>query len=69
MSEKLLRVAEVQARVGLSRPTIYRWMAAGRFPKPIALGPALVAWPESVVEAWIQAQIHAESDAPASSAA
>ena len=30
----LLPVAEVCRRVGLSRPSIYRMMAAGKFPKP-----------------------------------
>ena len=34
------RLREVERRVGLSRPTIYRLAAAGRFPKPIPLSGA-----------------------------
>lgn len=68
MPERLLRVADVSAMVGLSRPTIYRWMAAGRFPKPVALGPALVAWPESVVEKFIADTVRASQPEGASAA-
>ena len=32
---RLIRLPEVQHRVGLGRSTIYRWMAEGRFPKPV----------------------------------
>ena len=35
----LLKVREVMARVGLSRPSIYARMAAGAFPKPIYPAP------------------------------
>lgn len=63
MTERLLRVAEVMARTGLSRPTIYRWMSAGQFPKPVPLGRVLVAWPESAVDAWIEATVR-ESRGP-----
>ena len=33
-----LRISEVLDRVGVSRPTIYRWVATGEFPKPISIG-------------------------------
>jgi prophage regulatory protein len=59
MSERLLRVTEVMARTGLSRPTIYRWMAAGQFPKPVPLGRVLVAWPESAISAFIAETVQA----------
>ena len=66
MPERLLRVAEVMARTGLSRPTIYRWMPEGRFPKPVALGPSLIAWPESEINEWIADTIRATRGEPAS---
>lgn len=50
---RLIRLPEVQHRVGLGRSTIYRWMAEGKFPKPVQLGGYLVAWAEEEVESWI----------------
>ncbi|TKW72106.1 MAG: AlpA family transcriptional regulator, partial [Bradyrhizobium icense] len=48
---------EVKHRVGLGRSTIYRWMAEGRFPKPVQLGGYVVAWPEDEIEHWISARL------------
>jgi prophage regulatory protein len=50
---RLIRLPEVQHRVGLGRSTIYRWMAEGRFPKPVQLGGYAVAWAEEEIETWI----------------
>ena len=50
---RLIRLPEVKHRVGLGRSTIYRWMAEGRFPKPVQLGGYVVAWPEDEIERWI----------------
>ena len=50
---RLIRLPEVQHRVGLGRSTIYRWMAEGKFPKPVQLGGYAVAWAADEVEAWI----------------
>lgn len=50
---RLIRLKEVQHRVGLGRSTIYRWMAEGKFPKPVQLGGSTVAWSEGDVDRWI----------------
>ena len=50
---RLVRLKEVQHRVGLGRSTIYRWMAEGRFPKPLQLGSHAVAWKQDEIDAWI----------------
>lgn len=50
---RLIRLEEVQNRVGLGRSTIYRWMAERRFPEPVQLGSRSVTWPENVIQAWI----------------
>ena len=50
---RLIRLKEVQHRVGLGRSTIYRWMAEGKFPKPVQLGGYAVAWAEDEIEDWI----------------
>ncbi|QHD69725.1 AlpA family phage regulatory protein [Sphingobium yanoikuyae] len=56
---RLIRLKEVQHRVGLGRSTIYRWMAEGKFPKPVQLGGYAVAWAQEDIDLWI-AQ-HAQS--------
>lgn len=53
-STRLIRLPEVVHRVGLGRSTIYRWMAEGKFPKPVQLGGYAVAWPEHEIETWIE---------------
>ena len=54
-----LRISEVLDRVGVSRPTIYRWMSKGSFPKQIAIGANSVAWLESDVTQWMVDQMAA----------
>lgn len=53
--ERLLRLREVKARVGLGTSTIYRKVAAGEFPTPVRLGPASVRWRETDLQQWISA--------------
>ena len=55
----ILRCKQVQARIGLSRATIYLRMAdsASSFPKPISLGPRAVGWIESEIDTWLSNQI------------
>lgn len=57
MSEKLLRLAEVQQRVPYSRSTIYQLIAQDKFPKAISLGARAVAWLESDIDEWITSRI------------
>lgn len=54
---RLIRLPEVQHRVGLGRSTIYRWMSEGKFPKPVQLGGYSVAWSEDEVAGWIADRI------------
>ncbi len=54
---RFIRIKEVQYRTGLGRATIYRWMAQGRFPKPIRLGGHAVAWVEAELESWLAGRI------------
>lgn len=55
----ILRRKQVQARTGLSRSTIYLYIKADLFPKPIALGPRAVGWIESEVSDWITERLKA----------
>ncbi|HEL3784033.1 TPA: AlpA family transcriptional regulator [Stenotrophomonas maltophilia] len=53
---RLLRRAEVLARVGMAKSTLYLRISAGKFPKPVHLGSS-VRWVESEIDSWIQAQM------------
>jgi len=55
----LLRRKQVQARTGLARSTIYQYIKAGTFPKPVPLGARAVGWIESEVSDWIAERIKA----------
>ena len=54
-----LRISEVLDRVGVSRPTIYRWMREGTFPKQISIGANSVVWLESDITNWMDQRIGA----------
>lgn len=56
MAEHILRRPEVESRTGLSRSTIYAWVQAGEFPRPVALGARLVGWRETDVQGWLEAR-------------
>ena len=55
-TDRILRRREVQARTGLSRSSLYAALAAGNFPRQVALGPRSVGWLESEITAWINAR-------------
>jgi len=57
--EALLRIAEVQARTGISRSQLFELTRRGEFPKPIPLVGRTRAWVESDVSAWIAGRIEA----------
>ncbi|MBC7204322.1 MAG: AlpA family transcriptional regulator [Pusillimonas sp.] len=54
---RLIRLKEVQHRVGLGRSTIYRWMDEGKFPRPHTLGGYVVAWLEADIDSWISSKL------------
>lgn len=55
---RLLRRWEVERLTGLPRSTIYAWIKAGLFPRPVRLGPRAVAWPEVDIAGWIARRPH-----------
>ena len=58
---RLIRRPEVEKCTGLSRARIYESMDAGRFPRPVKIGPRAVAWVESEIDDWLHQRI-AERD-------
>ena len=55
----LISSKEVCRRTSLSRASLYRLMAEGNFPKPVALHGTRKAWVESEIDAWINTRIAA----------
>ena len=52
-ANRLLRLPEVMARVGLKRSAIYQRMSEGRFPKSRSLGPKCAVWVEAEIDQWV----------------
>ena len=50
---RLLRISTVCEITSLSRATIYRLVAEGRFPKPTRLSTNRIAWRERSVADWV----------------
>jgi len=51
---RLLRVAEVSDRTGLSRSTLWRLERASKFPRRRELSAARVAWLSTDIDKWIE---------------
>jgi prophage regulatory protein len=47
------RIRDVLRITALSRPTLYRRIAAGRFPPPVHLGGRAAGWSAAALQAWI----------------
>jgi prophage regulatory protein len=61
--DPLLTIRDVRQITTLSRATIYRFISAGHFPKPIHLGPNRRAWRLSDVRAWNESPLDWGQDA------
>ena len=57
--KEIFRLCVVSKKVGLSRSSIYKMMAAGTFPPSISLGERAIGWLSSDVESWICSRIAA----------
>jgi prophage regulatory protein len=52
-SIRVLSKREVLDRLGVTFPTIWKWMRAGKFPRARELGPGKSCWVESEINEWI----------------
>lgn len=57
MKTSLVRLRDVCRKTGLSPSSVYAYVAAGRFPKPLKIGARASAWVENEIDEWIAAQI------------
>lgn len=62
MSQSLIRLSEVQKRIGYSKAWIYRLLKEKRFPQSVKIGSRSIAFVESEVDEWINQRIE-ERDA------
>jgi prophage regulatory protein len=51
----LLNKKQVVDRIGVSFPTIWKWMRAGKFPRARTIGDLKSVWLESEIQAWMSA--------------
>ena len=58
MNQRLIRLPQVKAMVGLGRSSIYDRIKRGEFPKPIKVG-RVSGWIEAEVQVWISERIQA----------
>lgn len=56
MTTRLIRLTEILARTGLSRSTVYRLEADGKFPRRVKLGARSVAWHEAALLQWMESR-------------
>lgn len=54
---QIWRLKKVMEQTGLGRSSIYNFVKAGIFPKPVSLGGRAVGWLASEVEGWLQDRI------------
>jgi len=53
-----MRAKEVIAAVGVSKSTLYTWIADGKFPRPVSLpGGGATAWVSTEVADWMTAAV------------
>jgi prophage regulatory protein len=59
---RLLRVCEVEDRVGAERGTLYKMVGAGTFPRPVKVSKSN-RWVESEIDEWLDAKIQERGQA------
>jgi prophage regulatory protein len=54
IAQELLRRKQILELLGVSHSTLYSWMDAGKFPRPIRIGENSIAWLRTEIEAWLE---------------
>ena len=62
IDEELWSIKIVRMKTGLSRASVYYYIALGLFPRQRRIGPGRVAWRASDVRTWIASRIFCGSD-------
>jgi prophage regulatory protein len=57
VNDRFVRLAELRrVYVPVSAATIWRWVKAGTFPKPVKLGERVTAWKLQEVQEWMRSK-------------
>jgi prophage regulatory protein len=56
---RFYRLHQLKALLNVSGSSIWAWVKAGKFPKPIKLSENTTAWNAADIEAWAQKRIEA----------
>lgn len=48
----MIRINDILRRLGIARSTLYEWVEAGEFPRPVNIGGMIVAFYEDEIAAW-----------------
>ena len=51
--DQVLLAGAVANMLSLSRPTLWRLVKRGAFPRPLRLSPRRIGWRRSTIEAWL----------------
>lgn len=62
MTDRIIRLPELQELIGLSRSGIYSAMSCGQLPKSVKLSKRAVGWRLSTIEAWLETREVSTSD-------
>lgn len=55
-NSKLIRVKELAQNLSVSKATVWRWVALGKFPKPLRIGAGTTVWRVEDVDAFVAKQ-------------
>lgn len=50
----ILRIRAVMQRTGLTRPTLYRKIADGTFPRQVRISANGIGWREAAIDEWLR---------------
>ena len=56
LENRVVRVSELTALLGISRSTLWRWERNGSLPAKVRYGPNTVGWPASLIEEWLESR-------------
>jgi prophage regulatory protein len=56
IDDELWSVKIVRSNTGLSRASVYKYMALGLFPRQRRIGPGRIAWRASDIRKWIESR-------------
>jgi len=62
-NDRLIAIKDLESFLGISRPTIYRLVACGKFPRPIRIGRS-TRWLWSEVDRYIKRLKESQSSPP-----